>query len=151
MTVLYNPASAQLHPTCNKLASGGLQQSSLVAAFYYDSADWSQILAMPPLVEIHHPLHPVALSPERFLPDVIQSVLTSRALPKAVQSRSPHLRKLLKRPHGTAKNRSERGKSAPEWSGPREPSSSPKSDIRHPTSNLASPTSEIQNPFGSLS
>ena len=43
MTVLYNPASAQLHPTCNKLASGGLQQSSLVAAFYYDSADWWQL------------------------------------------------------------------------------------------------------------
>src|SRR6266700_3400685 len=107
LPVLYNPASAPPPLTCNKPVPCGRTQSSSIAASYHDSTDCSQVRAMPPLVDIRHPLDPVALAHKGPLPDAIPSVLASRP-PQAAESRSPHWRKLLKRPYGTAKIRFKR-------------------------------------------
>jgi hypothetical protein len=105
MTFLFDTASAQPHPICNKL---DCRSQLPVLAHYHDSAYTSQNLAIPRLVEIGHPLNP--------------SSLASGALPQAAQSRSPHLRKLLNGTRETPQIKLKPAKSTSQRGAGREPS-----------------------------
>ncbi len=143
-TVIYNPASVRSGPTCNKLAPAGRPQTSSVGANYYDSAHSSPIRAMLPLVEIRHPLDPVALAPERLLPDAIPSVLASRAVPKAARNQVLPNIKIAKRPYGTAKIRFKRSKSTLQRGAGRAPihKTAAFANIQHPKSNIPASAAE---------
>src|SRR6266478_6657591 len=143
MTVIYNTAWPNLAPVAiNWLPVSG-RKSSSIAASYHDSADWGQTRAMPPLVDIRYPLDPVALAHKGPLPDAIPSVLASRP-PQAAESRSPHWRKLLKRPYGTAKITFKRSKSTLQRDGGRAPirKNSAFAHIQHPKSDIPASAAE---------
>jgi hypothetical protein len=111
MALLDNPVPAPPRLRGNKLALRARRQSSFSAANYHHSADWSQIRAMPPFVVINDPLDPVALAPQRPLPDAIPSVLASRAVPKAARIQVSRYIEIAEQSYGTAKIRFKRSKS----------------------------------------